>query len=156
MTDTALSSGRGHPGTPVRFRSDDEGLVFSMDGTRPLGDMTMTKVLRGLGHQKVTVHGFRSSFTDWAAEKTKTSRRSLTRRVCYSTRNAAKFMVGNSPKQSITPATMFLVFSELERMPPTNPESTFTGYDSSRRSRFCLSVAGNLDLRLNSGASRPS
>jgi len=55
-----------------RLRSDDEGLVFSTDGTRPLSDMTMTKVLRDLGHEKVTVHGFRSSFTDWAAEKTRT------------------------------------------------------------------------------------
>jgi integrase len=55
-----------------RLRSDDEGLVFSTDGTRPLSDMTMTKVLRDLGYEKVTVHGFRSSFTDWAAEKTKT------------------------------------------------------------------------------------
>lgn len=55
-----------------RLRSDDEGLVFSTDGTRPLSDMTMTRVLRDLGHEKVTVHGFRSSFTDWAAEKTRT------------------------------------------------------------------------------------
>ena len=54
------------------LRSDDEGLVFTNDGTRPLSDMTMTKVLRDLGHEKATVHGFRSSFTDWAAEKTKT------------------------------------------------------------------------------------
>lgn len=54
-----------------RLRSDDQALVFSTDGTRPLSDMTMTKVLRDLGYEKVTVHGFRSSFTDWAAEKTK-------------------------------------------------------------------------------------
>ncbi len=32
--------------------------------------MTMTKVLRDLGFSKTTVHGFRSSFTDWAAEQT--------------------------------------------------------------------------------------
>ncbi|MBX3593783.1 site-specific integrase [Sphingomonas sp.] len=55
-----------------RIRTDDEGLVFSTDGKRPLSDMTMTKVLRDLRHAKVTVHGFRSSFTDWAAEKTRT------------------------------------------------------------------------------------
>lgn len=52
------------------LRLNDKGLVFSTHGTRPLSDMTMTKVLRDLGHQKVTVHGFRSSFTDWAAEST--------------------------------------------------------------------------------------
>jgi integrase len=52
-------------------RLDDDGFVFSNFGTKPLSDMTMTKVLRDLGYKKITVHGFRSSFTDWAAEKTK-------------------------------------------------------------------------------------
>lgn len=52
------------------LRAHDDGLVFSTHGVRPLSDMTMTKVLRDLGHEKVTVHGFRSSFTDWAAEQT--------------------------------------------------------------------------------------
>jgi integrase len=47
-----------------------KGLVFSTAGTKPLSDMTMTKVLRDLGLPKITVHGFRSSFTDWAAETT--------------------------------------------------------------------------------------
>lgn len=45
--------------------------VFSNTGTKPLSDMTLTKVLRDLGYPTVTVHGFRSSFTDWAAEKTR-------------------------------------------------------------------------------------
>ncbi len=52
------------------LRSSDEGLVFSTLGKKPLSDMTMTKVLRDLGHPKITVHGFRSSYTDWAAEQT--------------------------------------------------------------------------------------
>lgn len=54
-----------------RLRASDEGLVFSTKGKRPISDMTMTKVLRDLGLPKTTVHGFRSSFTDWAAERTK-------------------------------------------------------------------------------------
>jgi integrase len=53
------------------LRDTDEGLVFSTHGVKPLSDMTMTKVLRDLGFTKTTVHGFRSSFTDWAAEKTR-------------------------------------------------------------------------------------
>jgi integrase len=53
------------------LRSSDEGLVFSTHGVKPLSDMTMTKVLRDLGLATTTVHGFRSSFTDWAAEKTR-------------------------------------------------------------------------------------
>jgi len=52
------------------LRAHDNGLVFSTHGIRPLSDMTMTKVLRSLEHGKITVHGFRSSFTDWAAEQT--------------------------------------------------------------------------------------
>lgn len=37
---------------------------------RPLSNMAMTMVLRKLGHADLTVHGFRSTFRDWAAEET--------------------------------------------------------------------------------------
>jgi integrase len=53
------------------LRASDDGLVFSTNGKKPISDMTMTKVLRDLGFPKTTVHGFRSSFTDWAAERTR-------------------------------------------------------------------------------------
>lgn len=53
------------------LQADDKKWVFSTRGTKPLSDMTLTKVLRDLGYEKITVHGFRSSFTDWAAERTK-------------------------------------------------------------------------------------
>jgi integrase len=53
------------------LRASDDGLVFSTHGKKPISDMTMTKVLRDLGFPKTTVHGFRSSFTDWAAERTR-------------------------------------------------------------------------------------
>lgn len=52
------------------LRVHDAGLVFSNSGTKPLSDMTLTKVLRDMGYPTTTVHGFRSSFTDWAAEQT--------------------------------------------------------------------------------------
>jgi integrase len=35
---------------------------------RPLSDMTLTMLLRRMGHDQITVHGFRSTFRDWAAE----------------------------------------------------------------------------------------
>jgi integrase len=35
---------------------------------RPLGNMAMLMLLRRMGRQGLTVHGFRSSFSDWAAE----------------------------------------------------------------------------------------
>jgi integrase len=37
---------------------------------KPLSDMSLTAVLRRMEQKTITVHGFRSSFSDWAAEKT--------------------------------------------------------------------------------------
>jgi integrase len=51
-------------------RTSDDGLVFSANGTKPISDMTMTKLIRDMGLADITVHGFRSSFTDWVAEQT--------------------------------------------------------------------------------------
>ncbi len=51
-------------------RSKDDGLIFSSRLANAMSDMTMTKILRDAKIAKVTVHGFRSSFTDWAAETT--------------------------------------------------------------------------------------
>lgn len=42
-------------------------------GTR-LSPMTMTAVLKRMGHNDITVHGFRSTFRDWAAEQTNFAR----------------------------------------------------------------------------------
>jgi integrase len=47
-------------------RPDD--LIFPARDGKPLCDMTITKVLKD-GKIPYTVHGFRSSFRDWAAEK---------------------------------------------------------------------------------------
>ena len=50
---------------------DGSGLVFlgQKHGT-PLSDMTLTAVLRRMGRNDLTAHGFRSTFRDWAAENT--------------------------------------------------------------------------------------
>lgn len=44
--------------------------IFPGMRNQPLSDMTLTKVLRTASGGNWTVHGFRSSFRDWAAEKT--------------------------------------------------------------------------------------
>lgn len=49
---------------------DKGNLVFRGVSEKPLSDMTLTKVLRDAGLKAYTVHGFRSSFRDWAAEQT--------------------------------------------------------------------------------------
>ena len=53
--------------------SDESGLIFpsSVKPGHPMSDMTLTQVLRKTGlAERATVHGFRSSFRDWAAECT--------------------------------------------------------------------------------------
>ena len=55
----------------ARELQDESGLVFPSPVRlgRPLSDMTLMKVLRDRGlADRTTVHGFRSSFRDWAAE----------------------------------------------------------------------------------------
>ena len=56
---------------PFRGRNK-EAFIFSGKPGKPLSDMTLTKVLRDMGHASITVHGFGSSFRDWAAEQTAT------------------------------------------------------------------------------------
>lgn len=56
---------------PFRGRTKDS-YVFPGKPRKPLSDMTLTKVLRDMGRAEITVHGFRSSFRDWAAEQTAT------------------------------------------------------------------------------------
>ncbi len=53
----------------ANVRRADSDLVFPSRTGNSLSDMTLTKALRDLG-ESATVHGFRSSFRDWAAEKT--------------------------------------------------------------------------------------
>jgi integrase len=52
-------------------RVEDETLLFpSSKRHTPISDMTLTAVLRRMGRKEITVHGFRSTFRDWAAEAT--------------------------------------------------------------------------------------
>lgn len=51
----------------IREYSDD-CLIFHGKNGKPLSDMTLSKVLRD-AKVPYTVHGFRSAFRDWAAEK---------------------------------------------------------------------------------------
>lgn len=52
-------------------RLEDTNLIFpSAKVNTPMSDMTLTAVLRRMKRNDVTVHGFRSTFRDWAAEST--------------------------------------------------------------------------------------
>ena len=65
LTDTAINA--------LGQRGNGETLVFESElkPGKPLSDMSMTAVLRRMGRTEVTVHGFRSTFRDWAGETTR-------------------------------------------------------------------------------------
>lgn len=44
--------------------------VFAGSRYKPVSNMVMLMLLRRMGHKDITVHGFRSTFRDWAAEQT--------------------------------------------------------------------------------------
>lgn len=52
-------------------RQEGNPYVFPGNGlAKPLSGMAMTMQLRRMGRRDITVHGFRSSFRDWASEQT--------------------------------------------------------------------------------------
>ena len=55
--------------TKVSEGEPDE-FVFAGRKKRPLSNMAFLMLLRRMGHDKLTGHGFRSTFRDWAAERT--------------------------------------------------------------------------------------
>lgn len=71
-----MKTGKEHrvPLTPrmmelLEERLTREGPIFTAKPGKPLSNMTMDKVLRDMGVD-VTVHGFRSTFRDWAGDAT--------------------------------------------------------------------------------------
>ena len=57
----------------VQRLSDGTSLVFPNPRGKPLSDITLSRLIKELGIAAVP-HGFRSSFRDWAAERTSTPR----------------------------------------------------------------------------------
>ncbi len=53
-----------------RVRGLDSEIIFpGQKRGKGLSNMAMTQLMRRVGHGDVTVHGFRSSFRDWAEER---------------------------------------------------------------------------------------
>lgn len=69
LSSRALEIANAQPDGPFLFAGGKEG--------EPLSDMAMLKVLQRMGRKGLTVHGFRSTFRDWASERT-----SYPREVC--------------------------------------------------------------------------
>ena len=70
----------------ARRRSDGSSLVFRSPHGKPLSDMTLSKLIKELGIAAV-LHGFRSSFLDWAAEQTNTPREVVEAALAHTVRN---------------------------------------------------------------------
>ncbi len=82
---TRMKAGRAHR-VPLsnlalailrKQKESDEKSVFVFPGEKPgtaISNMAMLQTLRRMGWGNLTVHGFRSSFRDWAAERTAFSR----------------------------------------------------------------------------------
>jgi integrase len=55
----------------LKLMPQDGDVVFpGAKADRPLSNMAMLELVRGLRGKGATVHGFRSTFRDWAAERT--------------------------------------------------------------------------------------
>jgi integrase len=53
-----------------RMKATDGEFIFSTEPGRALGKNALLKQLNRMGYSGLTVHGFRSTFRDWAAERT--------------------------------------------------------------------------------------
>ncbi len=57
---------------------------------KPMSDMTLTAVLKRLGRYDISVHGFRSSFRDWAGETTSFPREVIEAALAHRLRDKAE------------------------------------------------------------------
>lgn len=64
LTDAAVEILKTTP------ENERQGLCFPGTKGQALSDMTLSAALKRLGHKDITVHGFRSTFRDWASETT--------------------------------------------------------------------------------------
>jgi integrase len=66
LSDAAVAIVERMAGT----RQNDDYLFPGQTSGRPISNMAMLMLLRRMGRGGLTAHGFRSSFRDWAAERT--------------------------------------------------------------------------------------
>ena len=88
LSDAALAV--LHEAAPLR---GDDDLIFPSSRKRgsALSDMTLTKVLRDCGlADRATVHGFRSAFRDWAAERTNAPHAVMERALAHAVADAVE------------------------------------------------------------------
>jgi integrase len=67
-----------------------EFIFPGMKPGRPLSNMAMLKLLDRMGYGHITVHGFRSTFRDWAAEETNFAREVAEKALAHKIPNAVE------------------------------------------------------------------
>lgn len=65
-------------------------MLFTHSGKKPISDTTMLKAIRDMNIDEVTVHGFRSSFADWAAECTRFPKEIAEKALAHRVSNAVE------------------------------------------------------------------
>ena len=61
---------------------------------RPLSNMALAMLLRRMGYGHITAHGFRSSFRDWAAERTSFPREVAEMALAHKIRMPSRLLIG--------------------------------------------------------------
>lgn len=67
-----------------------KALVFSAQRGGKLSNMAMAMLLRRMGEEEITVHGFRSSFRDWAGEETAFERETIEMALAHTIESKAE------------------------------------------------------------------
>jgi integrase len=75
---------------PLKFDRQDSSFVFPGELVPGLYHSAMWDVLRALGVNGITVHGFRSSFRDWAGNETNFSREICEAALAHAVGNATE------------------------------------------------------------------
>lgn len=75
----------------ARDADDDCEFVFpGWTGDKGLSNMAMLKLLKDMGHTSLTVHGFRSTFRDWAGEQTHHAREVIEHALAHQLKDKAE------------------------------------------------------------------
>ncbi|MFL9933483.1 integrase arm-type DNA-binding domain-containing protein [Paraburkholderia sp. RL18-103-BIB-C] len=75
----------------ARKSDDDCKFIFpGWTGEKGLSNMAMLKLLKDMGHAGLTVHGFRSTFRDWAGEQTHHAREVIEHALAHQLKDKAE------------------------------------------------------------------
>ncbi|WP_020168206.1 MULTISPECIES: tyrosine-type recombinase/integrase [Methylotenera] len=69
---------------------ENDNLLFKSPRGGKLSDMSISAVLRRMGYGDITVHGFRSTFRDWAGETTSHPREVIEHALAHQLKNKAE------------------------------------------------------------------